>query len=474
MSKQDKVLNVHIGSKYKRPPVRKVIETTTGDEIYLTQKHIDLVNDPTRFQILEGKTGSSKSIVGGIAAFHRIFKSPAHENQFAIVGASIDTIERMVIDNNASFYNVYKPVCIYKRSGIGGARIEISTPTGVKKLYLVGNDNAARYKKILGLTISGFVLEEAHVAPDGFIGEMFTRLYRNDSWLISTMNSGLPDQMIYTDYYNKARPHPDYADELPDYMWDELNTKEADPNFRYWFFRFEDNPTMTDQHITDLWGSHLPGSFEYNSKILARRGFVEGLLYARLLDNSPSLSYREMTSVGIDSVYVGIDIGSTDKTVFTMIGVTPSADKVYVIDVHEVRSPYKEQDYTSIITQFDQFIRDNWEHFGHKIKQVRIDRSDPMFINQLRNNSAYRFSFQGSRSDKIVERVTLKQQLLFQNRIIFSDTPGVDKLYNNLKRVRSDGKGGHIDDDAPEIDYSDSFDYSMEPITFRLATKKII
>ena len=29
-------------------------------------------------------------------------------------------------------------------------------------------------------------------------------------------------------------------------MWEELERSKPDPNFRYWFFRFEDNPTMTD------------------------------------------------------------------------------------------------------------------------------------------------------------------------------------------------------------------------------------
>ena len=105
-------------SKYERPPVLKRIESSEG-MIYLTEKHIDLIKDKTRFQIIEGKTGSSKSIIGGIAAFHRIFSSPREHNQFAIAATSIDTIERMVIDNKASFFNVYRKVCIYKSSGIG-------------------------------------------------------------------------------------------------------------------------------------------------------------------------------------------------------------------------------------------------------------------------------------------------------------------------------------------------------------------
>lgn len=467
----DQVLRESEGRVGERPVVLKSI---TGGEgtVYLTEKHIDLIKDPGRFQIIEGKTGSSKSIIGGIAAFHRIFKSPKEQNQFVIAATSIDTIERMVVDNKASFFNIYKKVCVYKASGVGGARIEIATPTGIKKLYFAGYDNAARYKKILGLTISGFILEEAHVAPDNFIGELFTRLYRNDSWMYATMNAGLPDQFVYMNYFNKARPRVKWAHHVPGYMWEELEKLEHDPNFIYWFFTFEDNPTMSDKQIEELWGAHVPGTYEYNSKVLARRGFVEGLLYARLLDNVHEFHIRDIDKIIFEKVYVGIDIGATDKTIFVLLGMAHNSNIVRIIDVHEVRYKVEgEQDYSLIIKQFDEFI-DQWISKVH-ISQVRIDRADPLFRNQLRNNSKHRLSYQASRSDRISERITLKQQLLMQGRMHFSDTPGSAKLVNALRRVRSDGKDGHIDEDTPEIDYSDALDYALEPISFTLSTSKV-
>ena len=57
--------------------------------------------------------------------------------------------------------------------------------------------------------------------------------------------------------------------------------------------------------------------------------------------------------------------------------------------------------------------------------------------------------------------------------MIFTNTTGAGKLIQALKRVRSDGKDGHIDEDAPEIDYSDSLDYALESVTFRLTTTKL-
>ena len=288
------------------------------------------------------------------------------------------------------------------------------------------------------------------------------------------MNAGLPDQMVYVDYFNKARPHPDYVDTVPVYMWEELERSKPDPNFRYWFFRFEDNPTMTDTQITELWGSHPEGSYEYNSKVLARRGYVEGLLYARLLENAAEIRLEKLKDVRLDAAYIGIDIGDTAKTVFTFIATDREASVIYVIDTHEVISKYDDQqDYTEIITQFDKFLDIYWKDYGYLLRQVKIDRSNPLFVNQLRNNTKYRLSIQSSRSDKISDRIKLKQQLLFQNRIIFSNTHGSAKMVNALKRIRSDGKDGHVDENTPEIDYSDSFDYALEPISFRLGMKKL-
>ena len=43
-------------SIYDRPAVVKTITSKDG-EIFLTQKHLDLIKDKTRFQIIEGKTG---------------------------------------------------------------------------------------------------------------------------------------------------------------------------------------------------------------------------------------------------------------------------------------------------------------------------------------------------------------------------------------------------------------------------------
>ena len=63
---------------------------------------------------------------------------PDTRTQFVLAGASVPVLERMFIQNEASFYNIFKPICEYTAAGQGGARIIVN---GKKTIYLVGYDN---------------------------------------------------------------------------------------------------------------------------------------------------------------------------------------------------------------------------------------------------------------------------------------------------------------------------------------------
>ena len=161
-------------------------------DIKLRDKHRHILRNRQRVIFLEGVTGSSKSFIAGLAFYLRVFKTEESKTQFVIAATSTTVAEKMFIDNPSSFLNMFSQVCEYKKQGIGGSRIEIQTPTGIKTIYLVGYDSKSRYKQILGLNVHGFLIEEAHIAGDEFIQEAFTRLYRDNGFMYLTGNAGLP------------------------------------------------------------------------------------------------------------------------------------------------------------------------------------------------------------------------------------------------------------------------------------------
>jgi hypothetical protein len=450
-------------------------------EVKLLDKHLDVLRDEARFQFLEGVTGSSKSFIGGIAFFLRVMNSPRGKNQFIVAASSVGTAEKMVIDNPSSFYNLFRGVCDYKKSGTGGARIEVSTETDTKRIYLIGYDNKARYKQILGLNIAGFLIEEIQITNDDFVREAFTRLYRDNGFLYATGNAGLPDQLVYQDYLNKGRPVDRWAKDIPTETLRELSEKEPDPNFRYWWFGFRDNPTLTEQQIGELYNSHPPGSFEYNSKILAIRGYVEGLLYAKLMDDlfiskennglGKNVRFQDINhGVAFERMNVGIDIGDRAKTVFVLSGTTRGHQRAVVIDSHEVTG---EADYNEIVRQFNEWFRQYWTIYRGLIKSIRPDAADSLFIKTLRNNIEVRkVEVIASNKATIAERVAMKEQLLHQNRLVFTDLPGSQRVKQMLNKMKSDGKGGHLEENAPWNDYNDALDYSLTPEMFGLMSVK--
>lgn len=207
----------------------------TLDQIQITPKLKDILNDDAQVIFGEGTTYAGKSFIFGITFFRRVYHSPKSHNQFVLAGKSLPVLEKMYIHNMASFYNLYKPLCEYTAKGQGGAKILVKTPTGIKIIYLAGYDNKSRWSDILGLTIHGFNVEEINIADDEFVGELMVRVFRNSGFLLCTSNGGDPDTLVYTDHLNQCRPLPKYAKEVPKETWKELERSKANERFRYYF-----------------------------------------------------------------------------------------------------------------------------------------------------------------------------------------------------------------------------------------------
>jgi len=453
--------------------------------VYLSHKAWDVINDDAKYISLEGVTGSLKSVTADRLFHKRVYKSGRDKTQFAIIGSNKPALERTIIQNPISFFNrhryvvkngKYIEVMKYKQNGTGGSRIEWKTPNGLKRIYLAGFDNKARYKTILGMTMYGFWADEIQTAHDDFITEMFTRLARDKGFLVTTSNAGLPDQKIYTDYLNKGRPSDKWYHDIPIETMKELETCEPDDRFRFYWFGFTDNPMMSDEDINDLYETHPVGSFEYNSKIIAIRGYTQGLLYAKYINDifitkenqfGSNIRFEDINPYAIKKLRVGIDLGSTAKTVFVLSAFTN--ERWIVIDAKRMEGDF---DYNGICEEFNNWILEYYSYFG-SIENVRVDSADPLFIKTLRKNVILGLNVLPSKKYTIKERVTFKEQMLYQSRLLFTDKQGSQDLKNELKKVRTDGKGGHLDEGEPCIDFSDALDYSATPDMHQLMSYKL-
>ena len=452
-----------------------VYRTING--VHLSEKAWDVIQDDSLYISLEGTTGSLKSVTADRKFHTEVYKTPKSKTQFAIIGSTVPILERTIIDNPISFYNKHKyiykdnkmyQVMHYKKSGKGGARIEWQTSNGIKRIYFAGFDNKARFKQILGMTIYGIWCDEIQTAHDEFVGELFTRLARDNGFLVTTSNGGLPDQKVYVDYLNKGRANPKYEHELPDSTRNYLLSKPHDTRFRFYWFGFNDNPMMEKDQIEHLNNTHPPGSFEHNSKILGIRGFVEGMIYAKYLSYEKNMVRFKDIYKNPDSPLqfvkytIGIDVGSTDFTVFTLIGFTPYFKEAVALDKVEINHVGVQEIWDTFTKWYDKYYLE----IGHKVHGAFIDNAAQIVKSSLAPLMMNRYGMQIADSYKytIKERVDWGIRFIHQGRLLFTEyTKDTYDAFNNTLYK----KNLHETDirDFPKHIYKDRIDSAEYGIT---------
>lgn len=449
----------------------------TINDVIITEKAEHLLKDNSRFILLSGPTGTGKTFIGGLKTFIRIMNQPKGRNVFAIVAESIGTAEKMFIDDSASFVNIF-PNCRY----IGGKKphIRIETKDDTKKVYLGGYGTKRDWKRILGLNLHGMHIEEITIADDDFIRESFVRVNRlvTKPFLHATTNGGIPEQICYTEFFDKSVYDEEWNRDIP--LVERQALKGTNPNFKFYYWGFRDSPTMTKEEIDALYDLFPVGSFYYNSKVIGARGYSTGMCYASLFTDiviskeQPKGTWVNQTDIKYQNIHeaiIGIDVGSKAKTVFTLTGYTHNYQRSIVLSVGEIEMK-SDTDYTDIVNVINKWLIDWYMVLYTSIKQIRVDKSNPLFIKQLRNNLTLKIPVLESISGKTTGRVIAKTQLIKQFRLVFVNNDEGRKMVNMLKQVKEDGKGGHVDNNTPEIDYSDSLDYSLEPNFNKMAIYK--
>ena len=434
----------------------------TLNDIILLEKHRDIIKDRSQVIFAEGVTNASKSFIIGIAFILRILTEPSDRTQFVLAGESVPVLERMFVQNEASFYNIFSPICEYTRAGQGGARIVVDSPQGKKTIYLVGYDNVKRWHSILGLTIHGFNIEEINIADDEFVSEAFIRTFRNGGFMYASCNGGDPDTPVYTDYMNKARPLPKWAEQVPSETWEELNRQEPDESFRYYFFTFDDNPTMTQAQRHSLVNNTPKDSYQWKTKILGIRGIREGVIYADYMSRKKNVVRLDMLNGemayldprGIQVITVGQDVGGTDNNVFTLNVFTRNYREHIVVDMLE----FNDANHDEVWEKFSEWFRPYYEKYSMYIKGVFIDSAAKIMRLTMddRLKRYYNLRCYGAYKFTIVERVDSGVSQLDKGQLMFGHK--AEKCYESFTKAFYNNKSKTDIRDFPKHIHKDRVD----------------
>jgi hypothetical protein len=410
----------------------------------------------TRFMTFEGPAQNGKSSTAILAFGMRVANSKGELH--CIAARDLSSIRDNILEGDNKFLDLFHPYAELVGGKIGNHYIKFRTPNGLKKIILTGYSERKTWMRILGKPIENFLIDEINIADQTFIQETFARQFSYDHpFTICTLNGDDPMHHVYTDYINYSKDIS--LEHTPMSTIQEMEEYKNKKGYYYSFFRLEDHPLLTAEKRERIYEEYPPGSFYYQTKVLGVRGVQEGMIYANLIRNEHFIKWDGVDADAIVNLEIGIDIGDSALTVFTLVGYTKKYSRAIVIDSHS----FNEADYDEIIKRFNNWITEWYDIFGHRINTVWPDSADSIFVRTLRSRISVPIMVRGSRKMTIKERVILKEQLLHQKRMLFIKDYGGNEMALMLRKIKTDGKGGHLDDNRPENDYNDSLDYALTP-----------
>lgn len=448
----------------------------TIKDIIWTKKMKAVINDKSQFLFLLGSTGCSKSLTANIAVLEKIFNAPPYQTQFAIICSTIKNAEKVIIDNDASFYNLF-PWLRSKYGGstsTGGAHFDIMGRYGRKKVYLAGADDKNSYMQVLGMNLHGVWLEELSVLNIDCVRETFGRIQRiGGGWLICTSNGGLPTQEFYSEFVNHAIVQ--FPEQVPEIELEDMI--QDDKRYHYYHFNLEnDAPHMSEEQIDGLYRTFPPGSFYYYSKILGCRGFQDGVLYAPYMTNDLLIEHEKINTDALQEIICSVDMGTAKglsdtnhaHTIATVTGFSKEYQRVIVLEAWEI--PSNDIDY--IVQEVDKRLMPYWANYYTKLTKIVIDYGDSgdMLVRTWRNKTRLKGvtvkacvktgKVRGlANAINLQSRAQLKCQLLIGGYLLWS-THAIDS-FNAHKRILATPNGEEMEQSNINNDYADSLTYTL-------------
>lgn len=354
----------------------------------LSQKYIDFINtvENVHADFLEGTTASGKTTVGAGVKFMRMV-SRSRKKLHIIASKTTGTAEKNIIQQDNGILDLHKNA---KYCGNGDKDYKIPhLKFEGKIIFVLGYDNRDKWELVLGSQFGCVYIDEINTANIDFVREISTR---ND-YLMATLNPDDPELPIYKEFVNRSRPYKKYESDVPPEILQELKETPV-PKWRYWFFTFRDNLSLTEEDIQKKINSAPPGTKLYKNKIQGLRGKATGLIFpnfdrkkhvvgeiwVRQQIRDGKLKFKRFTA-GLDTSYSS---KSPDTIAMIFQGITEDrklitlAEKVY--SNADLENPLAPSD-TAV--KFIEFLERCREYWGFA-KEVYVDSADQATITELR------------------------------------------------------------------------------------------
>lgn len=210
--------------------------------------------------------------------FKFMLKVAMSEKKLHILSAD-DTgaAEKNIINKELGIRDDFGALVEYKGNGSGEYKmphIVFHTSAGDKIIFVVGYGNKSKWKDALGGQYGCSYIDEINTADIDFVRETAMR----SDYLIATLNPDNPSLDVYKEYINCSRPLPEWKEETPEEIQEELR-EEPKPGWVHWFFSFKDNLGLSEEKLDKIIANTPKGTKIWKNKIQGLRGKATGLIF---------------------------------------------------------------------------------------------------------------------------------------------------------------------------------------------------
>ena len=404
----------------------------SAERLLLSKKYKAFLRCDAPVEFLEGRTAAGKTTVGLFKFMLRVAESP--KKLHILAADDTGAAEKNIINKDLGILDDFGILVEYKGNGSGEYKmphILFHTSGGDKIIFVVGYGNKSKWKDALGGQYGCLYIDEINTANIEFVRESVMR----SDYLMATLNPDDPGLDVYKEYINCSRPLPEWADETPKEILDELR-EEPKPGWVHWFFSFTHNLGLPAEKLQQIIQNTPVGTKIHKNKILGLRGKATGLIFPNFARKqhvvtaawvkqqiaAGKIKFRKF-SAALDTSYSS---KSPDTIAMIFQGITMDrkliilAEKVY--SNADLSTPLAPSD-TAV--KFVEFLERNRQEWGFA-KDVFIDSADQATITELRkykrlHGCLYNF-FDAYKKLEILDRINLQLGWIQQGCYLVVDT----------------------------------------------------
>lgn len=397
------------------------------NEFVLSKKYIEFLKyNDANTEFLEGTTYAGKTTIGVPKFMFRVASSP--KKFHILAGLDLGTIEKNIIQKDNGIIATFGGLVDYRGSGdvhYSMPHIKYKTPTGEKIIFVVGYDNKARWKKILGGQYGCLYIDEFNIADMEFVREVWMRC----DYRIATMNPDDPNKECYSQFVNHSRPIEKYKNDGPSELIKMLN-EEFINGWTWWYFSFDHNASLSEEKKKQIIESVPKGTKLYKNKIQGLRGKATGIVFSNFDRKRHVITKEQAKQMKFEYFSCGLDTAYSSKSPDTItmlfMGIT---DKRQLVILDE--RVYNNRDLDTPIAPSDTiinliaFLNRNQKEWG-LARNVFIDSADQATITEAKKYKRthpciYVFN-DAHKKLEIIDRINLKLGWLHTGHYLIVNT----------------------------------------------------